>query len=198
MLESSMPELLPAELLTQAQTVVRQGGLLAYPTEAVWGLGCAPDNEQALAKLLALKQRPWHKGLVVVAADFAQLEPWLLPLTAAERTKVLAAWEGTHLHPHSRAVTWVLPCQPQVSKLLKGEHSSLAVRVSQHPVVRQLCEHCGPLVSTSANPAGFAPALTAAQVSEYFADASPLIIPGELGQQQQPSEIRTLAGTVLR
>ena len=132
--------------------------------------------------------------MVVVAANFEQLTPWLLPLNDEHQHAVLATWE----HPQTRAITWVLPCLDTVSPLLRGVHHSLAVRVSKHPLVQQLCTACGPLVSTSANPAGAEPALTEQQVLDYFTDELNLLIPGELGQQTQPSEIRTLSGQVLR
>lgn len=173
-----------------AQDIVNQGGVLAYPTEAVWGLGCDPANDLAIQKILQLKQRPWQKGLVVVAASFAQLEPWLLPLTAEQQALVDSTWPGP--------VTWVLPCKEWVSKWLKGEHQTLAVRVSNHNGVRKLCELCGPLVSTSANPAGLEPARSQQEVEHYFKDSLDFILSGELGGRAQPSEIRTLDGQRLR
>lgn len=176
--------------LTQAINTIAQGGVLAYPTEAVWGLGCAPDNDAAIQKILALKQRSWKKGLVVVAASFEQLRPWLLPISESDLAMLQATWPGP--------VTWVLPCKEQVSSWLKGEHNTLAVRVSAHPLVRELCEQVGPLVSTSANPAGLEPARSQQQVEEYFSHHLDYILSGELGGRSQPSEIRTLDGQRLR
>lgn len=176
--------------LHQAQACIEQGGVLAYPTEAVWGLGCDPHNQQAIQKILKLKQRPWEKGLVMVAASWQQLEPWLLPLSDTDLAQVLATWPGP--------VSWVLPCKPEVSKWLKGDHNTLAVRVSAHPLVKSLCELTGPLVSTSANPAGLEPARSFAEVVQYFGDTLDYILPGELGGRAQPSEIRTLDGQRLR
>jgi len=95
-------------------------------------------------------------------------------------------------------VTWVLPCHEQVSQMLRGEHNSLAVRLTDHPLVRQLCDEVGPLVSTSANPAGKEPARDAFRVRQYFADELDYILPGALGGRAQPSEIRTLTGQRLR
>lgn len=178
------------QLLQQAQRVIQQGGVIAYPTEAVWGLGCDPTNEQAIQKILQLKQRPWQKGLVMVAASWQQLEPWLLPLSDTDLALVNSSWPGP--------ISWVLPCKPEVSRWLKGEHQTLAVRVSAHPLVKALCELCGPLVSTSANPAGLEPARSAQQVAEYFTHQLDFIVLGELGGREQPSEIRTLDGQRLR
>lgn len=176
--------------LQAAVQCVQTGGVLAYPTEAVWGLGCDPTNSAAIKRILELKQRPWQKGLVVVAASFEQLEPWLEPLTEQQKTKVLSTWPGP--------ISWVLPCKPSVSKWLKGEHQTLAVRVSAHPLVEALCQQTGPLVSTSANPAGLEPARTRQEVEQYFMDSLDCILTGELGGRSQPSEIRTLDGQRLR
>lgn len=179
-----------SESLQQAVHCVRSGGVLAYPTEAVWGLGCDPANDDAIRRILELKQRPWQKGLVVVAAALEQLQDWLLPLSDHDLQQVMATWPGP--------VTWVLPCRDEVSPLLRGEHASLAVRVTAHPLVRALCEQVGPLVSTSANPAGAEPARSHQEVGEYFPDQLDYVLAGELGGRAQPSEIRTLTGQRLR
>ncbi|WP_346429344.1 L-threonylcarbamoyladenylate synthase [Parathalassolituus penaei] len=176
--------------LTQAVNCVRAGGVLAYPTEAVWGLGCDPANEAAIQRILDLKARPWQKGLVLVAASLQQLEPWLLPLSEADEATVQATWPGP--------VSWVLPCRESVTPLLRGTHTSLAVRIPDHPLVRALCEQVGPLVSTSANPAGREPARTSLRVRQYFGTALDGILPGQLGGRKNPSEIRTLSGERLR
>ncbi|MDO6680868.1 MULTISPECIES: L-threonylcarbamoyladenylate synthase [unclassified Oceanobacter] len=176
--------------LQQACRAVNSGGVIAYPTEAVWGLGCHPADERAIERILALKQRPWQKGLVVVAASLSQLDDWLLPLSSSDEAQVRASWPGP--------VSWVLPCRDDVSPLLRGEHASLAVRIADHPLVSALCQQVGPLVSTSANPAGAEPARTALKVRQYFADDLDYLLPGVLGGRRQPSEIRTLDGTRLR
>lgn len=178
------------ESLQQAVQCIRDGGVLAYPTEAVWGLGCDPANDAAIERILQLKERPWQKGLVMVAASWEQLQPWLLPLLDDDLAHVRSTWPGP--------ISWVLPCQPTVSRLLRGEHESLAVRVTAHPVVKALCEQVGPLVSTSANPAGLEPARSLHEVQTYFKDSLDYLLPGALGGRAQPSEIRTLSGQRLR
>lgn len=186
--------------IQQARRCVEQGGVIAYPTEAVWGLGCDPTNETAIQRILDIKQRPWQKGMLVVAASLDQLDDYLLPLAGEELQKVDTTWPGP--------VTWVLPCAEPVSPLLRGEHNTLAVRISAHPLVKALCEITGPLVSTSANPAGREPARSLVQLRQYFASVTmktlatkqtvDFILPGNLGSQKQPSEIRTLDGQRLR
>jgi L-threonylcarbamoyladenylate synthase len=139
---------------------LQRGTVLAYPTEAVYGLGCDPLNKNAVLRLLRLKRRPMTKGLILAAADLQQLAPFLR-LDAGIIERCSATWPGP--------VTWVIPTQEWVPEWLTGEHRSLAVRVSAHPCVRQLCERFGgPLVSTSANPGGKAPALNALQARNYF------------------------------
>ena len=169
---------------------IRSGGVLAYPTEAVWGLGCDPRNEAAISRILEPKSRPAHKGLVLVASSLQQLDELLLPLSDSDLATVNATWPGP--------VTWVLPCRREVSPLLRGRHESLAVRVTDHPLVRALCDEVGPLVSTSANPAGREPARSALRVRQYFTDRLDYVLPGALGGRAQPSEIRTLTGQRLR
>lgn len=162
---------------------VERGGVLAYPTEAVWGLGCDPWNRDAVRRILALKQRPEHKGLILVAASTEQIEFLLAPLAPALRQQALAQWPGP--------VTCLIPdVAQQVPGWVRGKHSSVAVRVSAHPLVQALCETAGkPLVSTSCNPAGRQPARSAWQVRKYFADGIDWLVPGALGGARQPSQI---------
>jgi len=164
--------------------LLANGGVIAYPTEGVWGLGCSPACLDAVERVLAIKQRPAHKGLILVAAEPEQLSPWIdwaaLPLERL--TEILCTWPGP--------ITWVLPAHVHVSPLLRGKFDSLAVRVSAHPLVRVLCERHGPLVSTSANHAGRRAAQSALQVRQWFAQDIDAVIPGALGGRKGPSEIR--------
>lgn len=172
--------------------IVRTGGVIAYPTEAVFGLGCDPDNRDAVHRLLALKRRPAAKGLILIAAGFEQLEAYLQPLDAGQRATVMACWPGP--------VTWLLPVRPGVPRWLRGRHPSLAVRVTAHPVAADLCRACGgPLVSTSANLSGRPPARTVLAVRRQLGQHLDTIVAGRVGGAPRPSEIRDLAsGRVLR
>ena len=176
--------------LSQAVRTVRDGGVLAYPTEAVWGLGCDPANRDAVHRILDIKQRPEHKGMILIGASLAQFEGWIMPLSDNDLEQVQATWPGP--------VTWVLPCYPHVPVWLRGQHESIAVRITDHPLVRALCEPTGPLVSTSANPAGKEPARSVLRVRQYFPHGVDHILPGTLGGRSQPSTIRTLTGQQLR
>lgn len=182
---------LPWHLRT-ATRLLNDGAVIAYPTEAVYGLGCDPLNAQAVMRLLKLKQRPVEAGLILIAADFAQVEPFLQPLTSAVRRKLFATWPGP--------VTWLLPARPEVPAWLRGRHATLAVRVTAHAGTAALCRSFGgALISTSANPRGREPARSILQVRRYFGDTLDYLLPGPLGGRSLPSEIRDAAtGRVLR
>lgn len=184
----------PALSIAQAAKAIRQGELIAYPTEAVWGLGCDPFNAAAVASLLALKQRPVEKGLILVVANLQQLHGIL-----AEES--LTAEKLQQLQARSvQPVTWLVPIiSGSLPGWITGKHSKVAVRISEHPVVKALCEASGlPLVSTSANPAGCQPAREQFQVRRYFADQL-AICRGRIGSALQPSRIIDLqTGQTLR
>ena len=165
------------------------GGVIAYPTESVIGLGCDPYNQSAVQHLLHIKQRPEHKGLILVAASQAQIAPWLQGLTGEQRQRLDASWPGP--------VTWLLP-DPQnwVPSWVKGDHQAVAIRVSAHPLVRALClAWGGPLVSTSANAAGWPPAKSMLSFQHHQMRtrlAVDYAVPGATQGLKKPSEIRDL------
>ncbi|MCG7390456.1 MULTISPECIES: L-threonylcarbamoyladenylate synthase type 1 TsaC [Pantoea] len=172
---------------------LRQQAVIAYPTEAVFGLGCDPDSESAVMALLALKQRPVEKGLILIAADYTQLERYISDreLTVEQRERMFAHWPGP--------VTFVVPATPQTPRWLTGRFDSLAIRVSDHPDVQALCRAFGkPLVSTSANLSGEEPCRTVEAVRAQFGEAFPVLV-GNTGGRQNPSEIRdVLTGNLIR
>ena len=179
------------QLVLQA---LQQGSVIAYPTEAVYGLGCDPDNEAAVLALLAIKQRPVEKGLILVAANYSQLLPYVddkaIPLE--KRYQIFSSWPGH--------ISWVLPASKAAPKWITGQFNTIAVRVSAHPVVQQLCSAYGkPLVSTSANLSG-QPAITdKAELERSLGDKLSAIMPGPLGGATQPSQIRdAISGDIVR
>jgi L-threonylcarbamoyladenylate synthase len=179
---------------SQITDVILQGGVIAYPTESVYGLGCDPDNDQAIEALLAVKQRPWQKGLILVASSFEQLLPYIdvSQLTQIQLDFAHSKWPGPF--------TFVMPVKAHVSNKLRGEFDSIAVRVSAHSIVRELCESLNkPLVSTSANLAGQDPVLTSSQILTDFSGKIDALVLGDLGQQAQPSTIiDARSGQILR
>jgi len=178
--------------IEKAVRALREGSVIAYPTEAVWGLGCDPKNRLAVEKLLALKQRPVAKGLILVAANIDQLAPFFGNVTDAQYQLLEASWPGF--------TTFIVPASKHVPAWIKGDFESVALRVSAHPLVRELCQaFAGPLVSTSANRAGQPPAQSLEQVVNIFSHELAFVLPGQLGGAQKPSPIVDIdSGQVLR
>ncbi len=171
--------------LRHAERVLAQGGVIACATEAVWGLSCDPDNPEAVERLLALKDRPVEKGLILVAADMDQLVGLLDPLSEAQRAKLELSWPGP--------TTWLIPHRGLVAPWVHGEHETIAVRVTAHRGLQDLCRAWGgPLVSTSANPGGSQPARHRFQVERYFGQQLDAVLPGVVGGAARPSVIRDL------
>jgi L-threonylcarbamoyladenylate synthase len=178
--------------IREAVRQIASGGIIAYPTETVYGLGCDPFNGHAVLRLIDMKRRNIDQGLILVASRFAQLQPLLMPLDTVTGRRVR--------QPRKPPVTWVLPCRPEIPYWLCGKHHSLAVRVSNHPVTVELCE-CwgGPLVSSSANMHGKPPATSPLAVRRAFNGRLDYILHGMQGSTNRPSEIRNgLTGEQLR
>jgi L-threonylcarbamoyladenylate synthase len=179
----------------KVQRAVQQlqaGGVIAYPTEAVWGFGCDPDNRRAVSQLLVLKRRPVAKGLILVAADSDQFAPYLEGLDSGLRQ--------TFCQPSLHPVTWLVPANEKVAPWVKGSFSSVALRVSTHKPIVDLClAFGGPIVSTSANLAGKPTLGWPWQFHRYLGRGLDAILPGQLGGFTGPSEIRDLvSGKVIR
>ena len=167
--------------LRRAARALAAGAVIAYPTEAVWGLGCDPANGAAVLRLLALKGRPVDKGLILIAAEPAQLQPFLAAGPLPE--PVAASWPGPS--------TWLLPAGPHTPGWLTGRHDTLAVRVTAHPLAAALCRSFGGApVSTSANRAGRPPAKSALAVRRSLGDSVDLLVNGPLGGLARPTPIR--------
>jgi len=176
--------------LRLAAAHLRAGSVIAHATEGVWGLACDPFDAAAVRRVLALKSRPREKGMILICADLGQVMPLFEPLSADEREQVSK--------PADHPVTWLVPCKAEVPALLRGSHTTLAIRITRHEQARALIERCGlPLLSTSANPAGRPPALTALRVRQYCRDNIDYLLPGDLGGARGPSEIRRLQDRVV-
>jgi len=178
--------------LRAACNALSAGGIIAYPSEAVWGLGCEPRNQDAVERLLRLKRRDWRKGLILVAANFAQLEPFVqLPSRTAQK-RAFSTWPGP--------ATWVFPASDHTPMWISGERDTVAIRVTAHPLLQALCRtYGGPIVSTSANRAGHQPARSASAVRLAFRDSIDALVPGALGKLENPTTIRDVtSGLILR
>jgi len=176
----------------RACAVLDAGGVIAYPTEGVWGLGCDPANGPAVARLLAIKRRPVEKGLILIAADFAQLVPWLAPPAPEALARAQASWPGPN--------TWLFAASEAAPPWITGGNPKIAVRVTDHDVARRLCRAWGgPLVSTSANRSGEAPAESITTLRRRLGRDVDLVVPGRLGGLGRPSVVRDAdSGAMLR
>lgn len=187
-----MSPVLPLHRLRLAARVIRGGGVIAYPTEAVFGLGCDPLNPDAVGRLLGMKRRDVSKGLILIAADATQLAPFVEPLADARMAEIRATWPGP--------VTWLLPARPRTPQWLTGRFATLAVRVTAHPLAAALCRLCGgAIVSTSANQSQRRPARNALQVRLAFDEPPDYVLAGACAGSDRPSRIRDgLTGRVVR
>ncbi len=164
---------------------LQAGAVIAYPTEAVWGLGCDPDNPDAVAKLLQLKQRDPAKGLILVAASLAQFDDYLQGLSPEQLATLNNSWPGPY--------TWLVPDNGRAPEWIRGQHDAVALRVSAHPLVVELCRAFGgPIVSSSANISGRPALLRSWLVRKHFGAALDYCLEGPLGGAAKPSEIRDL------
>jgi L-threonylcarbamoyladenylate synthase len=170
---------------------LRRGGLIAYPTESCYGLGCDPDNRIAVQRLLKLKQRPQHKGLILIAASYRQVARYLQPITPAQQQKLKTAG--------AQAITYLMPALHSAPRWLRGSHETLAIRLTAHKQAAQLCRGVNSaLVSTSANRSGQSPARTYAQCQRLFG-CKVWVLPGRVGKCKTPSTISMWAdGKIIR
>lgn len=182
--------------IERAARILLAGGVIAYPTEAVFGLGCLPQHRGAVERLLAIKRRSWRKGLLLIGADLSQLTRYVLLPEEPRRGEILASWPG--------AVTWVLNARPGVSRWVSGVGSgtvaTVAVRLTDHPLARALCERLGhALISTSANLSGRPPLKRALQVRRELGRTVDYVLPGQVGGLARPTAIKDgRTGRVLR
>jgi L-threonylcarbamoyladenylate synthase len=178
--------------VARAARVVRGGGVIAYPTEAVFGLGCLPRDRRAVMRVLAIKRRSWRKGLILIGASLAQLERYVALPPEPRRSEVLATWPGPH--------TWVLDALPDAPRWITGGRASVAVRVTAHPIAAELCRAAGDaLVSTSANVNRRPPHRLLLRLRRDLGKRVDYVLAGPLGGLAAPTVIRDgRSGKVLR
>jgi len=174
-------------IIDPAVEALRQGGVIAYPTEAVFGLGCDPRNTAALQRIIDIKGRDAHKGFILIASGQHQLQDFMAPVDSRQQAKLDDLWPGP--------VTLVVPALPAyANSLLSGFRMTLAVRVSSHPVVVELCNcYAGAIVSTSANISGESSLRTAEAVEHVMGHQLDYIVNAPVGQLESPTRIFDLA-----
>lgn len=176
--------------IQRAARIVRAGGVIAYPTEGVFGLGCDPSDGEAVARILAIKRRDPAMGLVIIAATPQQLEGWI-DRESIDTAEALQRGDG---------ITWIAPADTGVPYWIRGDHDGVAVRITTHPIAAALCTAADTtLVSTSANVHGRLPTRSRFVLRRNFGDLVDYIVPGDCGDAEGPSEIRVLgSGRVVR
>lgn len=205
----SLSPSLTTESIVQAAAWLKKGYLLTYPTESVWGIGCDPFNELAVKQLLAIKQRPAAKGMIVVADSATRIAPLLALLPSEHRQDILDSWKMSSNTLNKQAHTWLLPLPDMleipIPPWITGEHNSVAVRVIAHPLIQQLCAKMvsasnpyGFIISTSCNPSDQLPAATFTDAYGYFGE-SIAYLKGETLGYTSPSQIHdSSTGLIIR
>ncbi|MEQ9563900.1 MAG: L-threonylcarbamoyladenylate synthase, partial [Woeseiaceae bacterium] len=182
-----MPSTIP---IRHAGRIIRAGGVVAYPTEGVWGLGCLPQAELAVQRILDIKQRSAAKGLILIAAEPRQLESWIAPgIDAATLTSDSA-----------NPVTWIVPAADWVPYLVRGDNEGIAVRITTHPVAAALCFSAdSAIVSTSANISGRPSLRSPYALRRTLGHLVDCVVAGHCGPAGGASEIRDWrSGRILR
>lgn len=209
----------------QAATWLKQGQLLAYPTESVWGIGCDAYNEEAVSEILTIKQRPIDKGMIVVTDSLARIQPLIETLPSLQQKRLLNVQLAQPLQPSNdnhrkntndveriispcrRAQTWLLPLPEQnnIPAWITGAHHSVAVRIIDHPLIKKLCHQIvskhnpyGFIISTSCNIAGEPPAKTLSEAYNYFDSVIYYLEGQSLGYTQPSQIIDAITGDIVR
>ncbi|MDP2787836.1 MAG: L-threonylcarbamoyladenylate synthase [Pseudomonadota bacterium] len=171
----------PLPDIRRLRVFLKRGGVIAYPTESCYGLGCDPANRRAVQRILRLKRRPQSKGLILIGADIRQFKRYLATIPDDIAARLNEWWPGPN--------TLLLPASRHCPRWLTGGHDTLAVRISAHPVCSHLCSALDmALVSTSANRAGMRPIKDAKTCGKVFGKQV-LTLRGQIGQRKRPSRI---------
>lgn len=176
--------------IRRAAEILLRGGIIAYPTEGVFGLGCLPDDVSAVERLLQVKRRDAEKGLILIASTMDQLDSWV----SLPDGRSIPQSDPTH------PVTWIVPPGPKVHPIILGQHKRVAIRITSNPIAAAICDAVdSPIVSSSANLSGKPTARNRIVLRRQFGARVDYIVPGDCGPASGASEIRDLStGKVLR
>lgn len=169
--------------ISLAVKALQQGGVIIYPTEAVYGIGCDPYNEKAVQKLLAIKQRSVEHGLILLIDNWRNI----MPLINLDYELDFVAIENNPV----KNITWLFPASNQVPSWITGKHDQVAIRSPDHHLAKKICAAFkGPIVSTSANITGKPACTSYTAVINNFNDLRiDYIVDSPVGSYQQPSTI---------
>ncbi len=177
--------------IEEAAAVLRAGGVIGYPTETVYGLGCDPGNRDAVKRIRSLKGRDGNKPMILLVPNVQQVENLCQFIPDKAGILMDTFWPGP--------MTLVIPGSKNAPDSVISPEKTIAVRISPDPVCLQLMKvwkH--PIVSTSANLSGMEPAISANEVEDYFRGHIDLILDGGLRKEQNPSTLVNLSGSQLR
>ncbi len=178
--------------VAEGAAILKSGGVVAYPTEACFGLGCDPGNADSVQRILRMKNRSWDKGLILVSDRVERALPYLGELTSDQIEKLGSETD--------KPVSWICPVSALVSQWVRGRFESIALRITRHPPTARLCHEAGMvLVSTSANRAGQPPLESAFSVTNVFNEEIDLVVDEPIGIAARPSTIIDIcSGEILR
>lgn len=179
------------EVLRAAAGVIRGGGIVAYPTDTLYGLAVDPCNVDAVDRLYAVKGRAFDAPLPLVASDEAQVVARVGDLTASARRLASHFWPGP--------LTLVIPAHAGLCTRVHGATGRVAVRVPDHPLACALARTAGgPITATSANRSGAPAATSAAGVVAALGDTIDLVVDGGATVGGAPSTIVDVSGATPR
>ncbi|MBA4421969.1 MAG: threonylcarbamoyl-AMP synthase [Syntrophus sp. (in: bacteria)] len=159
------------ETLTETSRILREGGIIAFPTETFYGLGVDARQEAAVEKIFRIKGRNIRNPVSVIVDSEAEVIPLVAAIPEAARVLMKNFWPGP--------LTLVFCAAPPVSSHLTGGTGKIGIRVSSHTVARLLAKRLsGPLTATSANLSGGQECSTAADVIQLFGDRLDAIVDG--------------------
>lgn len=177
--------------IQKAVNILEEGGVIAYPTETVYGLGCDPWNKEAVNRIRFLKGRDGNKPMILLIPDIQNAGMLSMPIPEKTRALINTFWPGP--------LTLVMQASTRAPESILNQDRKIAVRISSDPVCGQLMKKYNhPLVSTSANSSGEYPARSVAEVENYFNDKLDAILDGGTRHISEPSTVVDLFNNELR
>lgn len=178
--------------VNKASEVLQGGGIIAYPTEYCFGLGCDPRDSSAVERLLKIKQRKAEQGLILIAGDLSQVTQYAELESVPNIEQIAQTWPGPN--------TWLLPAKDHVPDHVRGKHTQIAMRIPDHEFcLLLLAQFNHPIVSTSANRSGQKEHLTASSLDIDMGVECDYIVNLPVGGQKRASSIRdSMTGKLLR
>jgi len=171
----------PEEYEDISDAIVK-GKIIAYPTESVFGIGCDPENEQSINKIIEIKNRGKQKGLIIIADEVKKLSKFI------HKDYLDLFIKKSDIE--SKPTTWIVPSSKHVLNLVKGEDSSVALRITQHPIASRICKYSNKaIISTSANISSKTPAKNSNEILMQFGEEIDIIVDGRVGDSIKPTQI---------